>query len=54
MPLDFNTFAKLWNTSAPIRSASRKVLAPTGLNHELLDINVFVGVLTTVDDVHHW
>ena len=29
-PLDFNTLAKLWNTSAPMRNASRKVFAPTG------------------------
>ena len=36
-----------------MRSASRKLWRPTRHDHEFLEIDVVVGVLAAVEDVHH-
>lgn len=41
------------NGSAPLVGLLKGFRADRG-NHELLDVNVGIGVGTTVEDVHHW
>ena len=52
-PRSCSIFLSAWKTSAPVRSASAKVGAPTGHDHELLEVDGVVGVRAAVEDVHH-
>ena len=46
------TRLRVWYTSAPIRSASAKLRAPIGRDHELLQVDRVVRVHAAVEDVH--
>ena len=52
-PRPLSTPARAWNTSAPMRSASLEALGAHRHGHELLQVDVVVGVLAAVHDVHH-
>ncbi len=52
-PCSRRTALSAWKTSTPIRSPSRKLVGPEGRDHELLDVDVVVGVAAAVEDVHH-
>ena len=51
--LSCSTFFRLWKTSAPMRSAFAEGRRADGHDHELLEVDVVVGVLAAVEDVHH-
>ena len=52
-PRSCSVFLSAWKTSAPIRRPSANVLAPTGHDHELLEVDLVVGVRAAVEHVHH-
>ena len=52
-PRSPSVFLSAWKTSAPVRSASEKVGAPAGHDHELLEVDLVVGVGAAVEHVHH-
>ena len=53
MPADESSFFSVWNTSEPMRTASRIDGRGDRHDHEFLDVDRVVGMLAAVDDVHH-
>ena len=52
-PFFFKTPFKVWNTSTPQRSAIAEALRAYRHHHELLKVDVVIGVRSAVEDVHH-
>ena len=52
-PRSCSVFFSAWKTSAPVRSASRERRRADRHDHELLEVDLVVGVRAAVEDVHH-
>ena len=48
-----SSFFSVWNTSDPIRTASRMFCGAHRHDHEFLNVDRVVGMFAAVDDVHH-